>query len=191
MLFKRANGTHTLLSRTFFSWLGGDCLQVCSRMLFKRWELWAQWMVTWHSRNQQRLLFVSYLYLFWGTRLFSFCLFFLGRRMRQGMSTELREDAACSAQRASSLPFSVDALMARAGTRPRAETPRHGNGHSTLLYGPPAPEDCVPSSPVKPEASDRDEAAWPKSACSPQPRRFTHNIFTAQNSFSIIKVKRL
>ncbi|KAM9496702.1 homeobox protein MSH-A [Clarias gariepinus] len=90
--------------------------------------------------------------------------------MRHGMSAELSEDAACSAQRAPSLPFSVDALMARAGTRTPAETPRYGSGRSTLLYGPPVPEDCIPSSPVKSAASDRDEASWPKSACSPQPR---------------------
>lgn len=101
--------------------------------------------------------------------------------MRQGMSTELREDAACSTQRASSLPFSVDALMARAGTRARAETPQYGTERATLLYGPPAPQDRVPSSPVKSEASDRDEATWSKSACSPQPRRFTNNIFTTQD----------
>lgn len=100
--------------------------------------------------------------------------------MRQGMSTELREDAACSAQRASSLPFSVDALMSRAGSRAPAETPRYSTARATLLYGPPAPEDCVPSSPVKSEASDRDDATWPKSACSPQPRRFTHNTFTTR-----------
>ncbi|XP_058263326.1 homeobox protein MSH-A [Hemibagrus wyckioides] len=97
--------------------------------------------------------------------------------MRQGMSTELREDAACSAQRAASLPFSVDALMARAGSRAPAEAPRYGTGRSssTLMYGPPAPEDCVPSSPVKSEASDRDEATWPKSSCSPQPRHLVPN----------------
>ncbi|KAI5100712.1 homeobox protein MSH-A [Silurus meridionalis] len=68
------------------------------------------------------------------------------------MSAELSEDAACSAQRAASLPFSVDALMARAGARTPAETPRYGNARSTLLYGPPAPEDRMPTSPVKSEA---------------------------------------
>lgn len=100
------------------------------------------------------------------------------------MSTELREDAACSAQRVSSLPFSVDALMARAGTRARAETPRHDTARSALLYVPPAPEDCVPSSPVKSQASDGDEAAWAKSAGSPQPRRFTHNTTAQHNRVS-------
>lgn len=86
------------------------------------------------------------------------------------MSTELNHKAdASQPQRAPRLPFSVEALMAPR----RTVHPDPARTHPAPAV-PPSAEDCdSPTSPVKSEASDRDDCTWIHNASSPQSRHLS------------------
>ncbi|XP_076862044.1 homeobox protein MSH-A [Brachyhypopomus gauderio] len=107
------------------------------------------------------------------------------------MSTELQRDVSSYDDHSSrssskertlrvSLPFSVEALMSERGTRNVAQQKNPSLIHlrSTTVQDPINSEDSSkisgPSSPLKSEASDQEEASWVKSvSSSPTPRQLS------------------
>lgn len=103
-------------------------------------------------------------------------------RGSSGMATELptRDDQGPGGpspqqQLVSSLPFSVEALMRDRGVKDGARLQQRPSSalpdHPSAAEGFPRPPG--PSSPVKSEASDPDDASWVMKSSSPPPRTFS------------------